>query len=213
MNNKFLSALLLSSVLALAVPTHSYATPLGLNTGLPMLEASFAFVDYLEFGPDGDLSAFGAEVDFTDGVSPVGFTEIGFGVGFLLTDPTSGATGGFDVFDDNGLYLAGNLIAVGFSDDLIELQFDSLFGAGAGNFGSSVLASIYFDDVLGPNPFASLVDGDFYTASITLSNVADNVSSVPIPATLPLFLSGLCFLGWIRRRSMVKQKGLGHDEK
>jgi len=204
MKNKILSTLMLTGVLALFMPTHLLAAPLGLSTGSPTLGASFAFIDYLEFGPDGDLSTFGAEVDFTDGVSTTGFTELSFGVGFSLADPTSGATGGFDVFDDNGLYLAGSLFAVGFSDDLIELQFDNLLGAGTGSFGSSVLASIAFDDALGSNPFVSLIDGEFYTASITLSNVADDVASVPLPATLSLFLSGLFFLSWVKKRCNVK---------
>ncbi|WP_299162784.1 PEP-CTERM sorting domain-containing protein, partial [Accumulibacter sp.] len=75
-------------------------------------------------------------------------------------------------------------------------------GAGAGSFGSSVLALIAFDDPLGPNPFASLVDGNFYTASITLSKVlaTANASPVPVPGTLPLLLTALLGLGWVGRR-------------
>jgi hypothetical protein len=102
------------------------AATLGLETTVPKIETSFALIDYLEFGGDGDLSTFGAEIYFTDGVAPSGFTEISFAVGFSLSDPTSGATGGFDVFDEDGLFLDGDLKAVGFTEDTIELEFDNI---------------------------------------------------------------------------------------
>ena len=201
MKTRFFPAILLAGALALIVPTLSSAASLGLTTVGPTLEASFAGIDYLEFGTDGDLSTFGAEVDFTDGVSPVGLTEIGFGFGFSLAAPTVGATGGFDIFDEDGFFLGGTLIAVGFTDDVIGLQFGNLGGAGAGSFGASVLALISFDDLLGPDPFASLVDGEFYPASITVSNVVAVVAAVPEPATLLLVLTALVAgSGWIGRR-------------
>lgn len=196
MINKFLTAIFLTGIMAAFMPVHSFAATLGLSTESPTLGASFASIDYLEFGSDGDLSTFGAEVDFTDGISSVGITEIGFGMGFSLIDPTVGATSGFDVFNEDGLFLAGDLIAVGFTENIIELQFANLSGLGSGSFGSSVLALITFDDALGPNPFVSLIDGEFYTASVSISNVA-NISSVPLPAALPLFLSALVGLGWV----------------
>lgn len=172
------------------------AATLGLTTEAPSLTASAAFIDYFEFGPDGDLSTFGALVDSTDGVSPVGFTEIGFGIGFALADPTTGATGGLDVFDDDGLFLAGDLLAVGLVEDVIEFQFGNLSGSGAGSFGSSVLALIAFDDSLGANPFASLVDGDSLGASVTISNVAP----IPLPASVLLLLGGLVSIGAVGAR-------------
>jgi hypothetical protein len=175
------------------------AATLGLTTEAPSLSASEAFIDYFEFGTDGDLSTFGAEVDATDGVSPAGFTEIGFGIGFGFADPTNGATGGFDVFDEDGLYLTGDLLAVGFDEDVIELQFGNLSGSGAGFFGSSVLALIAFDDPLGANPFASLVDGDSLGASVTISNVAD-VAPIPLPASVLFLLGGLASIGAVGAR-------------
>jgi hypothetical protein len=169
--------------------------------GQDSLSSSTAFIDYLEFAPDGDLSTFGAQVDFTDGVSPTGFTEIGFGIGFLLADPTTGATGGFDIFDEDGLFLDGELLAVGFTEDVIGLQFGNLGGSNASSFGSSVLASIAFDDALGANPFDGFVDGEYYGASITTSNVADaTVAPVPLPAGLPLLLTSLGGIVLLRRR-------------
>ena len=201
-NYKTLFTIFLLITLLLVLPAWSFGASLGLNTGLPTLKSSAAFIDYLEFGPDGDLSTFGAEVDFVDGVSPMGFTELSFGVGFALADPTVGATGGFDIFDDNGLFLGGDLFAVGFVEDVIELQFDQLIGNGAGNFGSSVLVQVMFDAPLGTNPFASLVDGNFYSASVRVLNVVD-ISTVPEPAVFPLLLSALVGTGWLRRRRFV----------
>ena len=199
MKNKLMKFLFASALMVVAANSSVHAAPLGLDTEAPIIESSFAFVDYFEFFPDGDLSAFGAEVDFTDGVSTNGFTEIGFGVGFDLADPTIGASGGFDIFDEDGLFLGGNLQAVGFSEDLIEFSFGDLTGAGASSFNSSVLMTVAFDDVLGPNPFDALIDGNAYVASILISNVTD-VSTVPAPAVLPLLLSALGIMAWSRRR-------------
>ena len=194
-----------TALMAAGVPLgagQAVAATLGLTTEAPTRSSSMAFIDYLEFGTDGDLSTFGAEVDATDGVSPVGFTEIGFGIGFSLADPTTGATGGFDVFDEDGLFLAGDVLAVGFTEDVIELQFGNLNGSGVGSFGSSVLAQIAFDDPIGANPFESFVDGEFYSASITISSVGDDsVAPIPLPAGLPLLLVGMGGMALLRRRS------------
>lgn len=177
----------------------SSAATLSLATETPNFSSSSAFVDFLNFDPDGDLSTFGADVDFTNGVSPVGFTELGFGIGYSLADPTGTATGGFDVTDENGLLLGGDLLAVGFSEDVIELQFDNLIGSGAGSFGSSVLMVVAFSDSfdeLGSNPFDDFADGFFYDATISVSNVA----AIPLPAGLPLLLTGFLGLGLLARR-------------
>ena len=178
------------------------AATLGLTTGAPSLSSSAASIDYFEFGSDGDLSSFGAEIDATNGITTTGFTEIGFGIGFSLSDPTDAPAGGFDIFDDTGLVLAGDLLAIGFVEDTIELQFNNLFGSGAGAFGTSALAVITFDDPLGPDPFLSFFDGDFYGASITVSNVVSTTPSpVPLPAGLPLMLGALGLsAGLLRRR-------------
>ncbi|MEP5758982.1 MAG: VPLPA-CTERM sorting domain-containing protein [Litoreibacter sp.] len=177
------------------------AATLGLTTEAPSLSSSAAFIDFLDFDPDGDLSTFGAEVDATDGLSPAGFTEISFGIGYALSDPMGNFSGGFDVFDEDGEFLAGDLLAVGFMEDVIELQFGNLNGSGSGDFGSSVLALISFDDPLGANPFTSFFDGDSLGASISISSVANtSVAPIPLPAGLPLLLGGLGFLGFMKRR-------------
>lgn len=197
----YITAAVLAAGMALGAG-QAVAATLGLTTEAPILSSSTAFIDYLEFAPDGDLSTFGAEVDFTDGVSPNGFTEIGFGIGFSLADPTTGLSGGFDIFDEDGFFLGGDLFAVGFIEDVIELQFNNLSGSGAGSFGTSVLALITFDDPLGANPFASLFDGDSLGASITISDVASStVAPIPVPAGLPLLLTGLGGIVLLRRRN------------
>lgn len=190
--------------LAAVFGSMSAATTLGLTTEAPSLTSNTAFIDFLDFDPDGDLSTFGAEVDATDGVAPVGFTEIGFGIGYSLSDPTGDFSGGFDIFDEDGEFLAGDLLAVGFTEDVIEFQFGNLTGSGAGDFGASVLALIAFDDPLGLNPFESFFDGDSLGASITISSVVDtSPAPIPLPAGLPLILTGLGGLLVLRRKSQA----------
>jgi hypothetical protein len=177
-----------------SIPLTASAVTLGLTTQGPSLNSSFAFVDYFEFGTDGDLSSFGGIIDSFSGVSPSGFTEFSFGVGFLLSDPTNTATGGFDVFDENGLFLSGDLAAVGFTENVIEFLFDHLTGAAASDFGSSVLMMISFADQLGANPFGSLIDGTFYDTSVNIARV------VPEPQTLMLCAFALALMSFLRRR-------------
>ncbi|MDR4520204.1 MAG: hypothetical protein R3E36_06330 [Nitrosomonas sp.] len=177
-----------------ALPFMAKATTLGLTTQGPSLDSSFAFVDYFEFGADGDLSSFGGIIDSSNGISPSGFTEFSFGVGFSLSDPTNTATGGFDVFDENGLFLSGDLAAVGFTENVIEFLFDHLTSAAASDFGSSVLMMISFADQLGANPFSGLIDGTFYDTSVNIARV------VPEPQTLVLCALALALMSFVRRR-------------
>lgn len=193
---KIIFSTLLTITLFFSAQFTATAAALGLTTQGPTLGSSFAFVDYLEFGGDGDLSSFFNSIDSSSGVTPVGFTDLSFGVGFSLATPTVGATGFFDIFDDNGQFLAGDLLAVGFTEDVIELQFNNLIGSAAGSFGSSVLTLITFDDPLGPNPFDSFLDGDFYTASVSISNVV----TVTEPTILSMFILTLLLMGFTRLR-------------
>jgi len=177
------------------------AASLGLTTGTPSLMSDTAFIDVLHFGPDGDLSTFGAEVITSNGVAPVGFTEIGFGIGYGLADPTGTFSGGFDIFDEAGAFLAGDLLAVGFTENVIEFEFGNLTGSGAASFGASVLALVSFDDPLGANPFDGLNDGASLSATVSFANVVDpSVAPVPLPAGLPLLLVGLSAIAVTRRR-------------
>ncbi|MEO9514404.1 MAG: hypothetical protein ABJH45_21575 [Paracoccaceae bacterium] len=205
-------SLLFSGTLALASAfgSMSSAATLGLTTEAPSLSSSTAIIDFLDIDPDGDLSTFGAEVDATESVTSVGFTEIGFGVGYALANPIGDFSGGFDIFDGNGEFLAGDLLAVGFAEDVIEFQFGNLTGSGARDFGSSVLALIAFDDPLGLSPFDGFFDSDSLSASITISNVVDtSPAQVPLPAGLPLILTGFGGLLLLRRASPRGLQELG----
>lgn len=186
---------IIAGALWFGVATTASAASLGRSTEAPTIESSFAIVDFLNLSPDGELSSFGMEVDFTDGVTPTGLTTIDFVAGFSLADPTTGLSGFLDVSDENGQFLVGDLQAIGFTEDIVELEFGNLTGAGAGSFGLSVLALIAFDDSLGSNPFAAFNDGDALTASVSISNI----SAIPLPAGLPLLLSGLIGLGFVAR--------------
>lgn len=176
------------------------AATLGLTTQIPSIETSFAFIDFFESGSEGILTSFGGEVDSFNGVTSTGFTNLSFGVGFSLADPTTGTAGGFDVFDGAGLFLGGDLAAVGFTEDVIEFQFNNLVGSAAGSFGTSVLALINFDDALGLNPFSGFIDGSFYTTSVSISSVLPVVSAaVPEPTMLSIFLLALLLMSLTRR--------------
>ncbi len=196
MKLKFYCALLVIALFLSGTFTAT-ATTLGLTTGNPTLESNFTIIDYLESGSDGDLSSFFNSIDSSNGVTPVAPTDLSFSAAFPLATPTIGATGFFDIFDDNGQFLAGDLFAVGFTEDVIELQFNNLIGSAAGSFGNSVLALVTFDDSLGANPFNSLTDGDFYTASVSISNVVS--ATVFEPNILALFAIGFIGLLVYRR--------------
>lgn len=188
-------------VLAIATsfPLLSHATTLGLEKGSPSLSSGAALIDYLEFGTDGDLSVFGVLVEEASEVPPSGVAEIGFGVGFLRDSPIGNATGGFDIFDDEGLFLGGDLIAIGFQENTLELQFSNLVGAGSKFFDLSVLMVLEFADSLGSNPLTSLVDGEAYLATISLFNVR-NASAIPTPGTLSLAILALFGLSWLQKK-------------
>jgi PEP-CTERM motif-containing protein len=185
------------------------AATLGLTTQNPTLGSSSVVVDYLEFGSDGDLfSLFTAEIDSSNGVTPDGSTTLDFDAAFPLATPTINATGFLDILDANGQFLGGDLLAVGFTEDVVELQFNNLLGSAAGDFGSSVLALVTFDDPLnalvGPNPFNSFVDGDFYTASVSISNVVNasaGANAVPEPNILALLFISLIGMFYYRRKT------------
>jgi hypothetical protein len=201
--NHHITAALVAAGIALGAGQAAAAT-LGLTTEAPSLSSNTALIDYFEIPLEGDLSAFGSVVDFTNGVSPAGFAKIGFGIGFSLADPMTGASGGFDISDEDGIFLSGDLLALGFIKDVIELQFGNLKGSAAGLFSSSVLAMIAFDNPLGDNPFASLFEGDSRSASIVISSIADStVPPIPLPAGLILLLTGIGGIFLLKRRRSI----------
>ena len=187
----------LAFILVFAASLVAKAATLGLTTQNPSVGSSSTLIDYFEFGTDGDLSSFGGLIDISNGLSPLGHTEFSLGIGFSLIDPVNGASGGFDITDENGLFLAGDLAAVGFTENVIEFQFNHLTGPAANNFGSSVLMLISFADQLGANPFAALLDGNFYEASINIASVV----TVPEPQTVTLSALALALMTFSRRKS------------
>ena len=197
---KIIYSIVLTIALFFSMQLTVSAATLGLTTQDPTLGSSSIVVDYLQFGGDGDLASFGAGIDSSSGVTPTGFADLSFDAAFPLATPTIGATGFFDIFDNNGQFLAGDLMAVGFTQDVVELQFNNLIGSAASSFGSSVLALITFDDALGLNPFNSFIDGDFYTASVSISNVVEDVGSASEPTILSIFILALFLMGFTRLR-------------
>lgn len=167
------------------------------------LSASVADVEYVEpFVGEGELSIVFADIDGSTDATPNGFATLDIVAGFGTADPTDPsdfAFGGFlDVSDDDGQFLVGDLSSISFGTDLIELSFTNLIGSAAGSFGSSVNATINFDDMLGINPFSAFVDGDFYGASVEISSA---VAPVPLPAGLPLLLVSLGGFAVLRRKN------------
>lgn len=196
---------------ALAAPV-AEAAFLNLPTAPPRVVASDATLDYLTFGPDGDLSTFGAVVDSTEGVTLAGTAELSLGAGYALADPAGTATGGFDLFDANGLVLDGELARVGFSESLVtalepgvlEFEFVNLGGPAASAFGPSVLMTVAFADPIGPNVFANLVDGTAYDASLSVAHV------VPLPGAALLLASALAGLGIVRGTKRTANRRAGN---
>lgn len=187
----------------LLVNTTINAQVLNLQTSTPALSASSATVDYLENAGDGDLSTLLTSIDFFDGISTNGTTELQFGIGFDLSTPTVGATGGFAIDDQSGTLLTGDVIqAVGFSTDTLEFQFTNLSGLGAASFNDSVLMTIAFDNSLGANPFDAITDGNAYGASISIANITA-VSPIPEPEQSFMLVVGLVVLATTKRRKFL----------
>ena len=181
------------------------AASLGLTTDTPRIVASDALVEFSDLGFGfGDLSSFGAVVDSTEGIALTDPAEISFGFGFDSFDPTDLPAGGFSIFDDFGFneVLSGDLVALGFMTDTIELLMNVTGGSAVGSFGPQVLLTISFNG-LGADPFAAFVDdGQTFAASLTVENVVDS-NVIPLPAGLPLLLTALGGLVVVRRRRVA----------
>ena len=203
-------SMFIAALAVLASTVSAGAAPLGLMTSAPTVGASGS-VDYFETGADGDLSMFGAPV-FASSLTSLGAGALmGFGIAFDRSDPEADAAGGFQIFDDRGLYLAGDLVALGFrgfrtDDGLIELHFGGLFGRGVPEWTDTVLMNVIFDGA-GDLPFGSFFDGESYDAEIGLFAVVsdDPPSEVPVPASGWLLALALSALAASRRR----QRGHG----
>jgi hypothetical protein len=193
---------------ACAMTQTANAAPLDLETITPTFTAANSTVEFFEDFPslgEGELLAFGATITAADGVNPIAPATIDFTFGFPLTDPTDNPSGFFDVVDGSfSSVLSGDtVLALGFSENLVEVQFGNHTGSAGTDFNDSVLLSIAFADDLGADPFGALVGGGFYDATLTLANVAE----VPAPAALPLLLTGLAGLALFRKRARTDPIG------
>ena len=183
------------------------AATLGLLTSAPTIGAE-GDVEYLEFGPDGDVSMFAGAVTVSSLTTlDVGSAEMDFGVGFDLADPVGTATGGFSVYDIGGDYLSGDLLAVGFRSlgafrSLIEFQFGNLTGRGASEWTDTLLMNVIIPDP-SDNPFSLFMDGDVVAAEIGVFAVVGGGPTpdpIPLPAAAWLLLSGLGATFVLKRR-------------
>ncbi len=202
---------LAAAVVLVMVNGAASAATLGLVTSAPTIGAT-GTVDYLEFGPDGDLSLFGASVFGSSLTSlDVATAEIDFGIGFDLSAPEDDATGGFSVFDDQGLYLAGDLLALGTrgfraNDGIIELQFGSFEGRGVSEWTDTLLMNVIFSGT-GSNAFESFFDGDYYDVEIGMFAVQGGPPTpapVPLPAGIWMLLCGIGILWGTTRTASVR---------
>ena len=81
----------------------------------------------------------------------------------------------------------------GGGDDTLEMLFDVTGGSAAADVGARVLLSFVGDFDTG----GSL---DFFSDEVFFADAEfEMVQAVPIPAALPLFLTGLFGLGWMAR--------------
>ncbi|WP_425404063.1 hypothetical protein [Hwanghaeella sp.] len=94
-------------------------------------------------------------------------------------------------------FLSGTFLDAVSGPNFIEVLFSVDGGSAASSFGAHVLMS-YFSVDLGPNPLDALSLQGVLDTTGTLTFAA--VTAVPIPATLPLVLTALGFLGFLKRR-------------
>ncbi len=182
----------------------SQAATLGLTTSAPTIGATGS-VNYFEFGPDADLSLLDGFATVSSLTSlDVPSSDVSFGVGFDAAHPEAGATGGFSVFDAQGLYLAGDLIDLGFRSfglrSIVELHFGSLSGRGTPEWTETLLMNVIFDRA-GDNPIAAFVDGDVFDVELGVFAVVGSPAPppIPLPAAGWLLLGGLAALAIGRR--------------
>lgn len=194
------------TALAIGVGAQSVAAA-GLDVTLvdPTIEASQAEVFYSVIGgTQGDISIFSAPVTGLTGVLFGMPGTVDLGIQYDLAAPDLTVTGGFSVYDDTfAPVLSGDVVKIGYGEDMIELLFDTLQGSAAASFSSQALMRIVFAVALDPtvdgdNPLDGLVDFGDYDVSVTISNVA--TSEVPVPAGLPLVLTSAAALAWVGRR-------------
>lgn len=155
--------------------------------GLPTTDPTITVDDSAVLFDSGELIG----IDDVDGDSD------GLGAAFI-TFAAGGAADFVSVLDNffGDVVASDTVLATGFTDSTVEVQFGGLAGTAASQFGSSALLVIAFQDDLGARTsiFDGLVDGETYLTDISLSAV------VPLPASALMLGAGLLGLGALRRR-------------
>lgn len=183
------------TALAFALPFGgAHAASLNLTTGDPTVVAGQATVDFAF----GELIVLDQFVTSTSGDDVASADTV-----FASSDAV---TGGFSISDSSLTELAGgDLIASGFTDNTIEFLFGVLSGTAASAYDSGqALVEVDFGSVFSGRTsiFDQLVDGDFYSATVTVSAVTA-IAPIPLPAGIVLMLSGLVGLGVASRRRKI----------
>jgi len=135
-----------------------------------------------------------------------GFVELDFG-GKFLRDPTLVISfiqplAGYDFADNLAVQVLGETFGGGTSVGPGNVVAGTGF-FGGGNAGMAIGLTGVFDSILfGTNAFLSTPSANGLTVFVEESNILLEapVSPVPLPAALPLLLSALGGLGWMRLR-------------
>ncbi len=189
---KFMT-LVAAAALTLALPMTAKAATLGLETlaepvafgsGSSLARPILGF-SFLASGAEAtfpaaaiDLSIVAtAGADFLGGALNIGSTSDGLFLGGTISDVGS-------VFDADG-------------EDRIEFLIDITGGSAAGSFGASVLA--IFAGEFGADDGALVAGFGPVSTSISVAPVAPP-AVIPLPAALPMLLSGLGLAALMRRR-------------
>jgi hypothetical protein len=152
---------------------------------------------------ENDPSFIGFNVTSTGGLAGAGFGGDPAPLDLSLFDFAAGPVPGgaeFAVSDVAPVLTSAALIATAASsdaavdgDDVIELLFGSLGGSAAGAFGERALVTLVGE--FGEDPFGI---GFAFTPVAFSANPVTTPAPIPLPAGLPLILTGLGALGALR---------------
>lgn len=138
------------------------------------------------FGPfniteSADFSVSGSSVSVSNGSVTFDFTPGGFTASFIGSGNVSGSVANVSI---DFTILSG----------LLSGDTGVMSGTGSFDSATDLLTVNYSGTITGPGPLLGFVDGPTV-----------DVSATPLPATLPLFVSGVGCLGFLVRRRKRKQ--------